>query len=243
MQCTARAKSTQQQCKRAAVPGANVCVKHGGGAPQVQRAAARRLALGEAHAELQRLGHPVEIDPSEAMLEMVFEAAGNVAVLRRLVQDLEHRFLSAEAPTIVEFDSDTDKAKVVLDPDVARQQDALVKAGIAGFTGSEKKPNEALPHVFVVMYNDERERLVRWSKACRDAGVDERRVELAEKQARLMADAFRQVLDGFMGALIAAGLAPDVVRGVYRDQVPGLVRAALTATSSRSALESAEVPV
>ena len=42
--CTARAKSTGERCRRRPHPGANVCVIHGAGAPQVQRTARERLA-------------------------------------------------------------------------------------------------------------------------------------------------------------------------------------------------------
>ena len=42
-QCTATAKGTRQRCKRRPIPGGTVCVKHGGGAPQVKAAAAKRL--------------------------------------------------------------------------------------------------------------------------------------------------------------------------------------------------------
>jgi len=41
--CTARAKGTGQRCKRRPIPGGSVCVKHGGGAPQVKDAARDRL--------------------------------------------------------------------------------------------------------------------------------------------------------------------------------------------------------
>ncbi len=42
-QCTATAKGTGKQCKRSPIPGGTVCVKHGGGAPQVKKAARERL--------------------------------------------------------------------------------------------------------------------------------------------------------------------------------------------------------
>lgn len=41
--CTATAKGSGQRCKRRPIPGGTVCIKHGGGAPQVKAAAARRL--------------------------------------------------------------------------------------------------------------------------------------------------------------------------------------------------------
>lgn len=41
--CTATAKGSGQRCKRLPIPGGTVCVKHGGGAPQVKEAALERL--------------------------------------------------------------------------------------------------------------------------------------------------------------------------------------------------------
>ena len=41
--CTARAKQTGEQCKRAPIAGGTVCVAHGGSAPAAKLAAQRRL--------------------------------------------------------------------------------------------------------------------------------------------------------------------------------------------------------
>jgi hypothetical protein len=43
VECHAKAKSSGKKCKQPVVPGATVCVYHGGSAPQVQEAAKRRL--------------------------------------------------------------------------------------------------------------------------------------------------------------------------------------------------------
>lgn len=43
-QCVATAKSSGKQCSKPAIPGGTVCKYHGGGAPQVRAAAARRIA-------------------------------------------------------------------------------------------------------------------------------------------------------------------------------------------------------
>jgi hypothetical protein len=43
-QCTANSKQTKQRCKRPPIPGGTVCRFHGGGAPQVQKAAKERIA-------------------------------------------------------------------------------------------------------------------------------------------------------------------------------------------------------
>ena len=41
--CTAKAHSTGERCKNAAIKGSNVCRVHGGSAPQVKRKAQERL--------------------------------------------------------------------------------------------------------------------------------------------------------------------------------------------------------
>ena len=75
-----------QPCKAQAMRGQKVCVTHGGAAPQARAAAKRRLAELEVRAELERLGIPVEVDPVDALLSQLAEAAGNVAYLRGELQ-------------------------------------------------------------------------------------------------------------------------------------------------------------
>jgi hypothetical protein len=192
------------------------CLAHGGKAGQVQRAAKRRLALGQAVAELDRLGIPVEVDPSEAMLQMVHEAAGNVAFLRMRVQELEQggRLTgNHDADDVVSAIGGEENPR----PSIAGRVDP--------------KNWKAERHILVSMYDEERERLVRWAKACRDAGVEEHRVALAEKQGAMLAEVLRDFLASLSGALIAAGLAEQVIRRVFSQDVPPLVRAALTSAS------------
>lgn len=160
--CVATSKRSGKQCRRYPIPGGTVCASHGGKAPQVIAAARRRLALAEARGLIDEYGIEVQTTPEEALLASVWEAAGNVALLRKLISGLD--------------------AKV--DP----------KTGIAGPTGSTSKLHEAAPHVFVTMYDAERDRLVRFAKACADAGVQERLVTIAEGQAQLMVQAFDATL-------------------------------------------------
>ncbi len=56
--CSAKAKSTKKRCRNPVVPGATVCRIHGGSAPQVRAAGARRILdalIGPALVELRRL--------------------------------------------------------------------------------------------------------------------------------------------------------------------------------------------
>lgn len=193
IRCSGRSSRTGKPCRAWAVRGATVCVAHGGKARQVRKAAARRLALGEAEAELRKLGRPILVDPAEAMLAMVCEAAGNVAVLRRLVQSLDDQ-VDREPGEV----ADQDGA-------IADGRQEQLGSGLAIRTDPDNW--KAAPHVWVAMYDAERERLVKWAKACRDAGVDERRVQLAEQEADLMSDALEILAEGLLAAMASGGLA------------------------------------
>lgn len=164
-QCTAKAKSTGKRCGRAAAKGATVCVKHGAAAPQVQKAAKERIERAKAEGAVAMLGLPREIDPHSALLEEVHRAAGHVAWLAHEVTQLEREKVVYGVTKAVQL------------PDGKRQTTA-----------------EAALNVWVRLYQDERDRLVRVCKAAVDAGVAERQVEIAEAQARQLADVIGAVL-------------------------------------------------
>lgn len=141
--CTAKAKSTGERCRRAAIHGANVCPKHGGSLPQVKRKAKERLriagALEQANREMHRYGgHPVKITSIEALDEELCRSAASV---RWLQQQLD----GAEDP-------------------------------------------------LVGLYLTERAHLVKIAAACVAAGLEERRVQLAEAQAGMIATVIRAAL-------------------------------------------------
>lgn len=215
--CTAVSSRTGKPCRKPPIQGGTVCASHGGRAPQVQRAAARRLALGEAIAELDRLGRPIDVEPADAMLDMVREAAGNVAFLRARVQELDQ--LTRESKEL--------EAALAVLGGGGKDSERIAQRSPAGIYGQVDPRNwRAERHVVVAMYDDERERLVRWAKACRDAGVDERRVQLAEDTGRMIADVLRGALAAAL-QLVVALLEPDVagrVRERWAAEVPAIVR-------------------
>jgi len=168
--CSAHVKLTGLPCGRWPKGAAVSCLSHGGGAKQVVGAAARRLALGQAQVEVDaergrrlQLGGVLPVDTAEALSELVAEAAFNVAVYRHMVRRL---------------DADTGA------PTVGLGSTLFVR------TGSTAKANEAEAHVWLAAYNDERDRLARYSKLATDAGVKERQIRVLEDQARMLADAF-----------------------------------------------------
>ena len=76
--CTATSKQSGERCGRAAIVGGSVCKIHGGGSPQVQAAANRRLVEQEATKELAKVEVRPIGDPIVALGDL---AAESLAIL------------------------------------------------------------------------------------------------------------------------------------------------------------------
>lgn len=85
------------------------------------------------------------------------------------------------------------------------------------------------PSVWTEIYQAERHEMARVAKACLDAGIEERRVTLAEEQGRQLSTLIRDVIGDVFRLLTDAGLSVDVLMRVQRDQVPASVRRRLSA--------------
>ncbi len=175
-QCKAKAKGTGEQCKRRPSPGLDVCVKHGAGSPRSREASARKVAEARAEQAVRTYGLPLNVSPTDALLQEVQWTAGHVAWLRARVQEIE--------------------------------QDALVwgitkrdNKSATEFEGVDET-EEAKPNIWLELYARERKHLVDVCKAALAAGVEERRVKLAEQQGSLLAG----VIKGILGDL---GLSPE----------------------------------
>lgn len=190
--CTAHSKRSGTQCKRIPAEGATVCVMHGGNAPQVREAAERRVQQAYAERAVATYGLPRDVDPHTALAEEVARTAGHVAWLGAKIAELE-------------------------DDDLVWGVTAQDDKGATEFPGTDTT-SEAKPNVWVKLYQDERAHLTRVAKAAVDAGVEERRVQIAEQQGELIARVIRGVLD-------------DLGVG-DREDVPRVVRRHLTAVAS-----------
>lgn len=97
--CTAWVKKRGRHCLRRAIKGGTVCPMHGGSAPQVRAAAARRVQEQDLERAAHKLGVPVPIDPGQAMLDSLASANSTMVAWQSIVRDeldLDGR-LSAEA--------------------------------------------------------------------------------------------------------------------------------------------------
>jgi hypothetical protein len=158
-------------------PGTGRCAFHAGATPTHERAATTEIA----RRECARLGIPVEADPGEALLGELWETAGNVAFYRELVQQLSTH---PEPDMFISDDSENG----------GHWQRG--KPGVYGPTYhvSGIPTGEAKPHVLVQLYAHERRHLVDVASVALRAGVEDRRVRIAERDGELIARALRGIL-------------------------------------------------
>lgn len=160
-------------CGKWPIKGAVVCGSHGGSAKQVRAAAARREAEAAAAAELGRAmvtlgGRGEDVDPAKALLDEISWTHAHVQWLRAKVQELGTQEL-------VWGQTQTDKG--------------IGPQGIVD-TATEKSG----PNVWYQMYLTEREHLVKVSAAALRAGIEERRIKIAEDQGNLVAAVLQRIL-------------------------------------------------
>lgn len=160
-------------CGAKPVTGGRVCSVHGGRAPQVKAAAARRTAEAAAAREVARLGLKLDVHPAEALIDLVHWTAGEVAYWRSIVIDIE-----------------TAGGHQALTWGVTSE----TYQGSGEFPGTNTT-SETAPHIAYRMLTDASSRLAAYSTAALKANVDERRVQLAEQQGAAVAGAVRRILE------------------------------------------------
>jgi hypothetical protein len=163
--CVATSKETGERCRVAHPPGGTVCTRyHGGNAPQVRAKTKAREQKRRATAMVVTYGLPVEVTPEQAILAEVHRTAGHVAWLEQQVRTLK--------------------------PDELTWGVTKIKTG-----GEDRgETSEAVPHVYLQLYQQERAHL---AKVCADAlraGIEARQVKLAEDQGAMVAKALRAIL-------------------------------------------------
>lgn len=161
-----------------------LCGTHGGRAGQIERGVVRRAAYAEAEEALSMYGQEIEIGSAgDAVMQQVREAAGNVAYLRERIQAL-----------LGEVDTQ-DNGLLVDEDGVTQIRPEWLGRGLA----VRVKPEtwEAAPHVWVQMYDRERDRLVKFCKVAHDMGIEEARLRREIQQGEWLV----RTLDGVLREL------------------------------------------
>ncbi|MBK9156703.1 MAG: hypothetical protein IPM11_01005 [Micropruina sp.] len=156
--CTAMT-SKGKPCRLAPITGGTVCRTHGGSAPQVRRKADERIATERAELEaarqVQKWGGRVNINPAQALLELVQDKAHEVAYWQWKVAELD----------------ESQRAGVLLSK----------TEGTDGFI--DKQIKQAGPHTFLTMLHKAQDQLAAYAAAAVKAGVDQALVSIAQAQA------------------------------------------------------------
>lgn len=147
-------------------PGRGRCKFHGGSTPSHVKAAETEAA----REAVVTYGLPREIDPRDALLEEVYRTAGAVDFL---------------AGKVREVNAD----------DLVWGRTEEVDTQATEFPGTNTK-RQSVPNVWLVLYQQERKHLVDVCKAALAAGVEERKVRVAEQMGGQLAEFVRFLLDG-----------------------------------------------
>lgn len=184
--CTAHKTSTGQPCGNQPAVGLTVCRFHGGASKNAKAAGQRRVTEQAAQAEAARFATRRDIHPADALLELVQWTAGEVDYWRGKVDALDDAELAGSLVTKTEVGTDK-----------GQPTDITTK--------------EAAEHIYIRMLGKASDRLATYAAAALRAGVEERRVRLAENQGQLVATVIRRILDALNLTESQLELVPSVV--------------------------------
>jgi hypothetical protein len=158
--CHGTSKQSGERCKRPAIIGGTVCKIHGGGSPAVRAAADRRAQEHEARRQLATLGQPEAVDPAEALLHLIAWKYGEVKWLRARVQDVPEDELTWG----------------MAQSDFGRGPEGPI----------DKVTEKASPSVWWALLREAEDQLADYAARALRAGIEERRVKIAEQQGLMV---------------------------------------------------------
>ena len=174
-QCAAK-KRDGNPCGAPPMKGQKRCARHGGKSPQAKKAAKRRLAEQEATENMEKAVRTLgitdkyqDVDPGKALLEEISVTYAHVQWLREKIGALEGEELVWGK--------------------------TLHREGVGPEGPVDVSDHKAATSIWYDLYLREREHLVKVTTAALKAGIEERKVRLAESQGELVARVIRGILE------------------------------------------------
>ena len=181
-------KTNGEQCPNWAMRGQLVCHAHGGKSPQAKKAAALRLVEQEARSIMVTYGRKIDTTPTKALLDEVQWTAGHVAWLRDRVQEFETAHRDGQGLAQLDPKNDTRETR--------RQRESLVWGTTKSKVGGDDWgiTEQAGPNVWLQLYQAERAHLVKVCSEAIKCGIEERRIQLAQEQGKIVVHLIRSIL-------------------------------------------------
>jgi len=191
--------------------GQRVCRLHGGKSPQAQAAAGRRITEQQARRALESFGAPAEGvgDPGQVLVDLIEVSAGLMDFYREQVRDLDP---GALVWGVTKTKATAAGSMLLTFGHTGSEDDEDSEIGLTDFGSapSNEVESKAAVSMWLQLFDAERDRLANLAVAALKAGVQERQIQLAEKQGQAVGTVIRQILDALLAVVMAlvARLAP-----------------------------------
>ena len=191
-------KKNGDPCASSPTPGATRCGRHGGNSPRAKQAAEQRIAKQELTQQVGTLGiaekYP-DIDPGQALLNEIQISHAHVQWLRSKVAEIE--------------------------PDELVWGTTKTEEGIGAQGPVDMTIQEAGFNTWYQLYTKEREHFAKITSLALKAGIEARKIALAEQQGTLVATAIQRILTGLNLTQTQAKLIPTLVPAALRELTTG----------------------
>ncbi|GAA0187974.1 hypothetical protein [Glutamicibacter creatinolyticus] len=194
--CGAR-KKNNDPCASSPAPGATRCGRHGGKSPRAKAAAEQRVAEAELAQKVGTLGirekYP-DVDPGQALLSEIQISHAHVQWLRAKVAEIE--------------------------PNELIWGTTKTESGIGPQGPVDMTVQEAGFHTWYQLYLKEREHFAKLTTMALKAGIEARKIQLAERTGEMVAGAIQRILDGLQLTPDQSKIVPTLVPTVLRELAP-----------------------
>jgi len=191
--CGAKKRGKNEACASSPVPGGTRCGRHGGNSPKAKAAAEQRTAQQELTQSVGTLGirekYP-DIDPGQALLSEIQISHAHVQWLRAKVAEIE--------------------------PNELVWGITKTEAGIGPQGPVDTTTQEAGFHTWYQLYTREREHFAKLTTMALKAGIEARKIALAEQQGAMVARALQEIFGKLALSKQQAALLPTVVPAALR---------------------------
>lgn len=191
--CGAKKRGKNEACASSPVPGGTRCGRHGGNSPKAKAAAEQRTAQQQLTQQVGTLGirekYP-DIDPGQALLSEIQISHAHVQWLRTKVAEIE--------------------------PNELVWGITKTESGIGPQGPVDTTTQEAGFHTWYQLYTREREHFAKLTTMALKAGIEARKIALAEQQGAMVARALQEIFGKLALSKQQAALLPTVVPAALR---------------------------